>query len=150
MPYKKFFNTPLLNYYLRVYGCKVFVLIMAALKKLDKLKRLLFKVWIRYLIGYLLINLYRIWIPPYNKVIITRDVYFNEEKVFDGNTEILKCDVKNMSLKYLIKIVKSATRKVTIIVLLITHNNTAKDLKWFYESEGNKKKIWPLKDLVPA
>ena len=44
MPYKKFFNTPLLNHHLRVYGYKVFILIMAALKKLKKLKRLLLKI----------------------------------------------------------------------------------------------------------
>ena len=31
MPYKKFFNTPLLSYYLRAYGYKVFVLIITAL-----------------------------------------------------------------------------------------------------------------------
>ena len=37
-----------------------------------------------------------------------------------------------------------------IIILLITYNNTAKDIKWFYKSEGNKEKIRPLKDLVPA
>ena len=61
--------------------------------------------------------------------------------MFNGNTKILKCDVKNISLKYLIEVVKSATRKAIIIVLLTTHNNTAKDLKWFYKSEGNKKEI---------
>ena len=121
-----------------------------ALKKLNKLKRLLPKVWIRYLIKYLLINLYRIWIPPYNKVIIIRDVYFNKEEVFDSNTEIFKCDIKNISLKYLVKIVKNIIYKVTIIILLTTYNNTVKDLKWSYKNKGNKKKIRPLKDLVPA
>ena len=70
--------------------------------------------------------------------------------MFDGSTKILKCDIKNISLEHLIKIIKSATRKVTIIILLITYNNTAKDLKWFYKSEGNKKEIRPLKDLVPV
>ena len=68
--------------------------------------------------------------------------------MFDGNTEILKYDVKNISLEHLIKVVKSATRKVIIIILLITHNNTVKDLQWFYKSEGNKKKIRSLEDLV--
>ena len=86
----------------------------------------------------------------YNKVIITRDIYFNEEKVFDGNTEILKCDIKNISLEYLVKIVKSVICRVIIIVLLITYNNTVKDLEWFYKNEGNKKKIQPLEDLVPV
>ena len=70
--------------------------------------------------------------------------------MFDGNTEIFKCDVKNISLEYLIKIIKNATRKIIIIILLTTHNNTAKNLKWFYKSEGNKEKIRPLENLVPA
>ena len=87
------------------------------------------KVWIRYLMKYSLINLYRIWIPPYNKVIITRDIYFNEEKVFDGSTEIFKYNVKNISLEHLVKIVRSITHRVIIIVLPITYNNTAKDLE---------------------
>ena len=86
----------------------------------------------------------------YNKVIITKDVHFNEKKVFDGSTEILKCNKKNISLKYLVKIVKSAIRRVVIIVLLITYNNTVEDLEWFYKSEGNKKEIRPLENLVPA
>ena len=99
------------------------------------------KVWIRYLIGYLLTNLYRIWIPLYNKVIITRDVYFNKEEVFNGSTEILKCDIKNISLKHLVKIVRNAIHRVTIIILLITYNNTVKDFEWFYKSKENKKEI---------
>ena len=49
--------------------------------------------------------------------------------MFDGNTEILKCDIKNISLEYLIEIVKKATRTVTTIILPITYNNTAEDLE---------------------
>ena len=86
----------------------------------------------------------------YNKIIIIRDVYFNEEEIFDGSTEILKYDIKNISLKYLVKIVRNAICKVIIIILPITHNNTVKDLKWFYKNKGNKEKIRPLKDLVPV
>ena len=74
-------------------------------------------------------------------MIITRDVYFNKEKVFDGNTEILKCDIKNMSLEHLVEIVRSAICRVTIIVLLIIYNNTVKDFKWFYKSKGNEEEI---------
>ena len=70
--------------------------------------------------------------------------------MFNSNTETLKYDVKNISLKHLIKIVKSTTRKVIIIILPTTYNNTVEDLKWFYKNEGNKKKIRPLKNLVPA
>ena len=61
--------------------------------------------------------------------------------MFDGNTEILKCDVKNIFLKYLAKIVKKAIRKAIIIILLITHNNTVKNLKWSYKNKGNEKEI---------
>ena len=45
---------------------------------------------------------------------------------------------------------KSAIYKVIIIILPTTYNNTAKDLKWFYKSKGNKEKIRPLENLVPA
>ena len=76
---------------------------MAVLKKLKRLKRLLPRVWIRYLIKYSLINFYRIWIPSYNKVIITRHVYVNKEEVFDGNTKIFQSDVKNIFLEFLLK-----------------------------------------------
>ena len=77
----------------------------------------------------------------YNKIIITRDIYFNEEEIFDGNTETLKCNVKNIFLKYLVKVVKNTTRRVIIIILPTTYNNTVKDFKWSYKSEGNKEKI---------
>ena len=40
--------------------------------------------------------------------------------------------------------------KVIIIILLITYNNTVKDLKWFYKNKGNKEEIRSLKDLVPV
>ena len=70
--------------------------------------------------------------------------------MFNSNTEILKCDVKNISLKHLVKIVKNTTRKATIIILLTTYNNTVEDLKWSYKSKGNKKEIRPLENLVPA
>ena len=49
--------------------------------------------------------------------------------MFDGNTEILKYDIKNISLEYLVKIVRNTTRRATIIILPTTYNNTAKDLK---------------------
>ena len=70
--------------------------------------------------------------------------------MFSNNTEILKCNIKNISSKYLVKIVRNITRKVTIIILLTTHNNFVKNFKWFYKSKGNKEKIRPLKDFVPA
>ena len=83
-------------------------------------------------------------------MIITKDIHFNKEKVFDGSTEILKCDVKNISLEYLVEVVRNITRRVTIIILPTIYNYTAKNLEWFYKSKGNKEKIRSLKDLVPA
>ena len=35
-------------------------------------------------------------------------------------------------------------------MLLTIYNDTAKDLKWSYKNKGNKEKIRPLKNLVPA
>ena len=57
--------------------------------------------------------------------------------MFDGNIEILKCNVKNISLKYLVKIIRNTIYRVMIIILLTTYNNTVKDFKWFYKSKGN-------------
>ena len=81
--------------------------------------------------------------PLYNKIIITRDVYFNKEKVFNGNIKIFTYKVKNMSLKYLVKIIKKVIQIVKPIVLPTTYNNTAEDLEWFYKSKGNKKNFDP-------
>ena len=81
-------------------------------------------------------------------MIIIKDVYFNEEKVFDGNTEILKSDVKKIFLEYLVEIIKKAIRTAITIILPMIYNNTAKDLEWSYKNKGNKEKIRPLKDLV--
>ena len=61
--------------------------------------------------------------------------------MFNGNTEILKCNIKNISLKHLIKIIKNAIYRVIIMILPITYNNTAEDLEWSYKNKGNKKKI---------
>ena len=69
-----------------------------------------------------------------------KNVHFNKEEVFNDNTEILKCNIKNISWEYLAEILKKAIRRVIIIILLTTYNNTAKDLEWFYKSEGNKEK----------
>ena len=70
--------------------------------------------------------------------------------MFDGNIKILKYNIKNISLKHLVKIVKNTIHKVIIIILLITYNNTVKNLKWFYKNKGNKEKIRPLKNLIPV
>ena len=70
--------------------------------------------------------------------------------MFNNNTKIFKCNVKNIFLEYLVKIVRSTIYRVIIIILLTTYNNIVKDLEWSYKSKGNKKKIRPLENLVPA
>ena len=49
--------------------------------------------------------------------------------MFDGSTETFKCNVKNISLKHLVEIVRNTTRKAIITALPTTHNNIAKDLE---------------------
>ena len=56
----------------------------AQLKK-NKRNKLDPRAHIGYLVGYDSTNIYRIWIPHKGKVISTRDVIFDETKVFDGN-----------------------------------------------------------------
>ena len=57
--------------------------------------------------------------------------------MFDDNTEIFESNIKNISLKYLVTIIKKAIYIITIIILPTTYNNTAKDLEWSYKSKGN-------------
>ena len=80
---------------------------------------------------------------------MTRDIYFNKEEVFNSNLEIFKYNIKNISLKYLVEVIRNTIRRVIIIILLIIYNNTAENLEWFYKSEGNKE-IRPLEDLILA
>ena len=42
---------------------------------------------IGYLVGYHATNIYRIWVPRFKKVILSRDVTFNEQEFFDPGTE---------------------------------------------------------------
>ena len=60
------------------------------LKKTQCLKRLQPKAWIGYLVGYNSTNIYRIWNPITAQIVCTRDVMFNEDKVFSGDLEDLK------------------------------------------------------------
>ena len=49
--------------------------------------------------------------------------------MFNGNTKTLKSNIKKIFLKYLMKIVKKATRTAIAITLLTTYNNTVNDLE---------------------
>ncbi|KAJ6436127.1 pogo transposable element [Purpureocillium lavendulum] len=52
-----------------------------------KLFKLSPRAHVGYLVGYQASNLYRIWVPKLNRVILSRDVRFNEEEFFDPTKE---------------------------------------------------------------
>ena len=94
-----------------MYGCKAFALTKDALKKTQRLKRLEPKTWIGYLVGYNSTNIYRIWNPITGKVVITRDVVFNEDEVFNGDIEDLKKEALRISLKELSKLLTNIAQQ---------------------------------------
>ena len=55
-----FFNNKLTLNHLKVYGCKAFVFITDTLVRRNRFSRLLPWAWIGYLVGYALINQFRI------------------------------------------------------------------------------------------
>ena len=83
-----------------------------ALKKTKRLDRLKPKAWIGYLVGYDSTNIYQIWNPVFNRVIRTRDVIFDETKVFDGDIEAARLELKqaqtaqNMDLEQLAELLQ--------------------------------------------
>jgi hypothetical protein len=89
--------------HLRVYGCKAYAMTTDTLKKANRLQRFNPKAWIGYLVGYNSTNVYRIWNPVLNKVIVTRDVIFNEQETFNGDLEALKDDMLHVRLDELSK-----------------------------------------------
>jgi len=52
--------------------------------KIPKKQKLRPRAQIGYLIGYNSSNIFRIWIPEELKVVVTRDVTFDESKVIQG------------------------------------------------------------------
>jgi len=79
-------------HHLKAYGCKAYAM-MSEFKAPQNFKGYS-KMWFKlnerarigYLVGYVASNLYRIWIPETERVIITRDVKFDETS-FYSNTE---------------------------------------------------------------
>nr|CEG03241.1 unnamed protein product [Fusarium acuminatum CS5907] len=72
------------------YGCKAYPLIQ---ERLEGKHRRAFKTSPRahvgYLVGYTAHNLYRVWLPLLGKVIITRDIRFDENTFYEPKTESL-------------------------------------------------------------
>ncbi len=73
-------------YYLKVYIYKVYVFIKSKSDpdKLGRLQKLVPRVYIGYFVGYKSTNIYRVWILYKKKMVLIRDVIFNEEAFFDG------------------------------------------------------------------
>ena len=109
-PFENFFGEKPTYHHLKVYGCKAFALTPTASLKMKRLNRLAPKAWIGYLVGYSSNNQYRIWLPTRNKVIVTRDVHFNEDNVFDGQLQTLKLDAKMMDPALLARVLEQASR----------------------------------------
>ena len=64
--------------HLHRYGCRAYAL-RTDLEKLDRLEP---RAHIGYLVGYKSSNQFKIWVPKLNRVIETRDVTFDESKVY--------------------------------------------------------------------
>src|SRR6266699_1767496 len=73
-------------YYLKVYIYKVYVFIKSKSDpdKLGRLQKLVPRIYIGYLVGYKSTNIYKVWILYKKKVVLIRDMIFNEEALFDG------------------------------------------------------------------
>jgi transposase InsO family protein len=65
--------------HLRVYGCRAYPLI----RKIPKKQKLRPRAQIGYLVGYDSSNIFRIWVPQDKKIIVTRDVTFDESRKYD-------------------------------------------------------------------
>ena len=147
-PYEVFFKTKPLNHHLRLYGCKAFALNSDTLRKTRRLKRLEPRAWIGYLMGYASTNLFRVWIPFAEKVIITRDVHFNEDVVFDGKVKTMRHDVRNMSLEYLAEVIRSEVRKNISRSVPSAYHDIAEDPEW--NEAGDETDSRPQEDVIPS
>jgi hypothetical protein len=72
------------------FGCKTYAITSDAQLKKKRKWRLAPKAWIDYIIDYRSSNNYRIWLPIKNKIIIIRNIIFNENEFLIGNFELFK------------------------------------------------------------
>ena len=77
-PYELAFGKPPDISHLKVYGCRAYEL-RYRIPKTNKLKP---RAKLGHLVGYESTNIYRIWIPATNKVIRTKNVTFDKNKLF--------------------------------------------------------------------
>jgi hypothetical protein len=81
------------------FGCKAYAITSDAQFKKKRKWRLAFKAWIGYMIGYRSSNSYRIWLPTENKIIIIRNVIFNENEFSTGDFELFKDELMTINTK---------------------------------------------------
>ena len=93
-----------------MYNYKAFILIINTLTRRNRLSKLLPQTWINYLIGYTLINKFRIWLPIINKVIIIKDVYFNKEYIFNRKFKTLRENIRIIKPGLLQEVLKKAAK----------------------------------------
>ena len=95
-PYELAFGKPPNISYLKVYGYKAYALRY----KIPKTNKLKSRVKLSYLVGYKSTNIYKIWIPAINKVIRTKNVTFNKNKLFLVKKNLLLKFVKQVKELY--------------------------------------------------
>jgi hypothetical protein len=83
------------------FGCKAYAITSNAQFKKKRKWRLAPKAWIGYMIDYRSSNSYRIWLPIKNKIIIIRDVIFNENEFPTGDFELFKNELIIINIKAL-------------------------------------------------
>jgi hypothetical protein len=71
--------------HLRAYGCRAYVHIPT--EKIQRTDKLAPRAHISYLIGYESTNIFRVWISRLNKVLSSRDVIFDESRLYNPNED---------------------------------------------------------------
>ena len=88
----------------------MFTLTADTLARRNRFNRLLPRAWIGYLVGYILINQFRIWLPILNKVIVIKNVYFNKEYIFDKKFKTLRENIRIIEPGLLQEVLKKAAK----------------------------------------
>jgi transposase InsO family protein len=72
--------------HIRVYGCRAY----KTLLKISRKRKMAAKASIGYLVGYEASNIFRIWFPRERKVVVSRDVDFDENRRYDPNAPLIE------------------------------------------------------------
>ena len=101
--------------HLRVYGCRAYPLI----HKIPKKQKLRPRAQIGYLVGCDSSNIFRIWVPQDKKIIVTKDVTFDELRKYDPND--LRPAYKNVSNLELARGWKQRMKSLTLVQPILTN-----------------------------